>query len=343
MSIIHLRTSLWYQKLKTSHNNENGPKPNSTQATIQSTNTQNLKPKQLIIKPPNNISKQEHHQTIANNSTSATSSPPNTARIMFKFTSTTFTLFVAAASQLSVCAQNDNKYIDLGFGGFHSCPNSGEFFQGMQTISMYGPRGLCIPYPGQPLAASASAAASVSAAVADPGLNGWSCYPPGTAECPPGYAIADLCISRCDSYGCQAGCADYCTTPGFFAMKCIPNPITDVPLNSGEWLPIGSCETDAMCDEGSVLCGLCYSNNPNDCQGEMTSGKCCKYQNFLRKNDLRIWASSVCLPLPMHDFLTTHLQYHFWLMFSLSLLHLANDENRLPPAQCCPRLLGIPV
>jgi hypothetical protein len=198
---------------------------------------------------------------------------------MFKLASTAFTLFVvAAASQASVRALNYSDYYEISSGEFQSCPNSGEFYQGIELYAGVA-LAFCTPYPGPPL--NASAVASVSAAaVADPGLNGWNCYPQGTAECPPGYAISELCLTSWDSAVNPAPeCSNYCTDPAYFAMKCTPAPVALVPLNSGEWLTTGPDYNNAICNDGSVMCGLCTSNNPSDCQGENTRAKCCKYHN----------------------------------------------------------------
>jgi hypothetical protein len=194
--------------------------------------------------------------------------------MMMKISSTAFALFLATARNASVSADSSPMAGNQLPGVFVSCP-SGEVYQGTQTFFS-----TCTPYPGHSLVASASEAAvsvSLSDAAADPGLNGWSCYPRGIAECPPGYAVAGLCVG----YG-PVACTEYCPTPGYIAMQCIPSPIADVPLNSGEWLPMPGPDVwgNGKCNEGSVLCGLCASDNPNDCQGGYTRGKCCKYHMY---------------------------------------------------------------
>jgi hypothetical protein len=183
--------------------------------------------------------------------------------------STAFALFAAAmTSKTSVSAQGS-------LGQFVSCPY-GEFYQGTYQWS-----GTCTSYPGQPLTAASAAAAStfVSDVATDPGLNGWSCYPEGMAECQPGYVIAGLCVGTTIFPYEDFLCHEYCSTPGFFAMKCVPSPTGYVPLNSGEWLPMPGPDFwgNAMCGEGSVLCGLCASDNLDHCQGGLNRGKCCKY------------------------------------------------------------------
>jgi hypothetical protein len=192
--------------------------------------------------------------------------------MMTKFSSTTaLALFVAAASQASVSAQWDSVF-QMQDGQFASCPNPNDFFQGLQLGVV--PEAFCTKYPGQPLNASATDVPVSD----DPGLDGWSCYPEGQAECPAGYAISEMCVSINNSFA--PSCASYCTTPGYFAMKCVPNPRTNVPLNAGEWLPIRP-EGNGICDDGSVMCGFCYSANPSDCQGEYWRSKCCKCPNMI--------------------------------------------------------------
>jgi hypothetical protein len=244
-------------------------------------NTQNpyTKPKHKSKQPtPANKTKAKSQQqaTSKETNTKTTKTTIKESKIMMtKLSSAALALVVTAASHASVSAQapTDDSYM-MGNGQFASCPNPKEFYQGF-TFDGGAAIAYCTDYPGKPLSNATATAVSVSS---DPGLNGWSCYPEGKAECPAGFAISEMCVSfNGGSVGGSPTCANYCTTPGFFAMKCVPNPIKDVPLNSGEWLPFTGGEYgNAMCDDGSIVCGLCYSSNPTDCQGKTYRAKCCK-------------------------------------------------------------------
>jgi hypothetical protein len=202
-----------------------------------------------------------------------------------KLSTPALALFAVAASQASVSAEGREATFFMGAGNFQSCPTSGEIFQGLYFDKApygFGFQGVCAPYPGRNLTSTTapSAVAAAAAAPSDPGLNGWSCFPPGPAECPAGFAISEMCTSYLGLIlGETPMCADYCTTPGFFAVKCVPNPVTAVPLNGGSWLPTAA---GPMCQDGSALSGVCISSNATDCQGANVRGKCSKYHHTLR-------------------------------------------------------------
>jgi hypothetical protein len=197
---------------------------------------------------------------------------------MMKLSSTAFALFVATASKAPVSADDDPYHI-MCYKTGNFVPCWGGFYWGVDQADEYGDMcAYCNEYPGQPLVASAEADVTKSDALLDPGVNEWSCYPEGmAAECPPGYAVGGLCVSNW--LGATPEWADYCDQPGYFAMQCIPSPITHVPLNFGQWLPPGGTNTygNTFCPiSASVLCGLCHSSNPADCHGSYYRAKCCK-------------------------------------------------------------------
>jgi hypothetical protein len=244
-------------------------------------------------------SPQNQTQTLPTNKPNSTinktktkrSNKRNTDIMMQKLSSPALALFVTVASQASLLTVKGlEPLFALNNGGFYSCPNSGEMYLGLEQVgdpNSIGISARCTPYPGQPLSNATTSAAAVSVSD-DPGLNGWTCYPPGEAECPAGFAISEMCASSngFTLAGAPNSCVNYCTTPGFFAIKCVPNPAADVPLNAGEWLPApvpGSPTPwkSTMCDVGSVLCGVCLSGNESDCQGGQIRGKCCKYHTIV--------------------------------------------------------------
>jgi hypothetical protein len=192
----------------------------------------------------------------------------------------TIALALLAATASKACVSALDGWAALGDGQFQSC-NSGDFLWGIYNVDD-GNNYYCAPYPGQPVMESSSAAASASLAstASNSGRDGWICSPPGQMECPAGYAMSEICLSNIGDS--SPLCAEHCLEPEYFAIKCVPTPIANVPLNTGEWQPTGpdNVPGHSTCSWGSVLCGFCASNNPNDCQGSLLRGKCCKYPSF---------------------------------------------------------------
>jgi hypothetical protein len=258
-------------------NKQNKSTTTTTHQTNQTKPSNQTKPNNTK-QPSHNPTNQQKNTNQPNQKQQQTSKTNHqfTVRIMMKLSPTAFALLVATASRApAVSAQDWSKDFPVYGTLFVSCPNAGDFYQGVYSWAATT-AGFCTQYPGQPLAPPKPAAASVPAASDLQSLNGWSCFPEGaSAECPAGFAIADVCMTP-PGAAPKDYCQEYCSTPSFFAVKCVPSPITDVPLNSGEWLPTVGTDHPAYCDDGSVLCGLCTSSNPSDCQGVTSRGKCCK-------------------------------------------------------------------
>jgi hypothetical protein len=163
-------------------NSLRNPEPKTTQPTTnaQHKRRNSTQTNQRLAKPTNDTTNLNRHI------------------MMTKLSSPALALVVAAASHATISANGHEHAFEMTTGNFFSCPNPGEVYQGIELGADpmgNGFGGICTPYPGRPLNTNTTSAVSASVSD-DPGLNGWSCFPPGVAECPAGFlAISEMCVT----------------------------------------------------------------------------------------------------------------------------------------------------